>query len=218
MNWSKNLYFGNRMTEAENIIENNKIDFAEGEVTSLLLKPEESGDEILSGFSGALIPSKPSSFPWLNVKENVKSFNNNLTDDELDNLVSLVGLEGYEDHFPNNKSIGFRFRISFARALAINPKVILIDNPIHELALRRRLEIYSLIRNAASEKNVAIIFAVKSVSDSIRLSDKIIVRGGNNKELSLVKKIFIDEEERRNLKYQIDIQDYFSVSELNDIL
>ena len=85
------------------------------------------------------LSEEPSSFPWLNVRHNLmfasEINSNNGIEKNINNIISLVGLNGYENHFPDNASIGFRFRISLARALIINPKFILIDDSLKEAGL-----------------------------------------------------------------------------------
>ena len=126
------------------------------------------------------IPEKPSSFPWMNVKQNIqfsieiKNDNQNIQE-KINDLISLVGIEGYEDHFPNDKSLGFRFRISFARALAVNPKIILLDEPFLYLHGETRKEIISLVKNLTEQLHLTILFTSTNINDSISTSNKVIV-------------------------------------------
>jgi len=118
------------------------------------------------------IPSLPSSFPWLSVKENV-SFYSELNETRIDEIIDLVGLHGYENHFPHDRSEGFRFRISLGRALAINPGIIIIDEPFNNLNTDTRKEIYSLVRSVFEEKSIPFIFGTTNITEAIYLSDKI---------------------------------------------
>ncbi|MBD3410919.1 MAG: ATP-binding cassette domain-containing protein, partial [Ignavibacteriales bacterium] len=83
----------------------------------------------------ALIPSTPSSFPWMNARENVEfalkatGVESEAREAKADEALKIVGLEGYEFHTPDNASVGFRFRIALARAVAVDPKFILLDEP-----------------------------------------------------------------------------------------
>ena len=160
------------------------------------------------------IPTKPSSFPWLNVRENIAFNLKNIDDNNLKSIVKLVGLEGYEDHFPNNDSFGFRFRISLARAIINNPELILIDESISTLPLKRKLELYSLLRKVASEKRIPILYSTSTVSEAIRLSDKIILLDQSPTKIISEKTILIDEEKRVNDKTTFSISDYFSEDEI----
>ncbi len=120
----------------------------------------------------AYIPEKPSSLPWMNVEENIRFAASN-NDADVKELIDLVGLNGYEDHHPHNDSQGFQFRISLARALAVNPDCILLDDPFKRMDSVTKDEIYEVLRKSQDKYNAAFILATTNVSEAIYLSDKI---------------------------------------------
>lgn len=124
------------------------------------------------------IPSEPSSFPWLSVRENIIYGLDEVNKESIDTIVNLVGLDGYEDHYADNKSMGFRFRISLARSLAHNPYCICIDEPFNRMDQLTRIEIYQLIRKINKETNHTILIATTNITEAIYLSDKIFLMGG----------------------------------------
>jgi ABC-type nitrate/sulfonate/bicarbonate transport system ATPase subunit len=136
------------------------------------LEKETSGKIENTSKRIAYIPSKPSSFPWLNVQNNIEYGLENSNKD-VSKFIKLVGLEGYEDHYPHNKSEGFRFRIALGRALANNPDVIVIDEPFNKLNSLTKQEIYLLVRKIIVETSVKIIFGTANITEAIFLSDKI---------------------------------------------
>jgi ABC-type nitrate/sulfonate/bicarbonate transport system ATPase subunit len=121
------------------------------------------------------IPENPSSFPWLNVKENIEfglkepAVNN----DKVSNLISVVGLTGYEDHVPHNKSTGFRFRIALARALAAGPALVLIDDSFKNMKLLTKKELYDLVVRIKEELKINFLIATTNIHEAILLSDEI---------------------------------------------
>ncbi len=128
------------------------------------------------------IPEKPSSFPWLSVKENVRfgqssnsSSGLSARDSEIfhKELIDIVGLSGYEDHFPHNESLGFRFRISLARALAAAPEIILLDDPFKRMNSETKDEIYELVRQVLDKYKITFILATTNISEAVYLSNKI---------------------------------------------
>jgi len=126
-----------------------------------------------------LIPEHPSSFPWLDVEQNVKfavTFKNN-NPEEIDNKVReailFTGLDGYEAHFPDDNSLGFRFRISVARAIAAGTKILLLDEPLRNLHGETKKEIFNLIKEISQKFDITIIIASTNINDAILLSDKI---------------------------------------------
>lgn len=160
------------------------------------------------------IPTKPSSFPWLNVRENVTFNLKNVDDNNLKSIIKFVSLEGYEDHFPNNDSIGFRFRISLALAIINNPELILIDESISTLPLKRKLELFRLLRKVISEKGIPILYSTSAVSEAIRLSDKIVLIDQLPSNIVHEKTIVIDEEKRVDDKTIFSISDHFTTEEI----
>ena len=145
----------------------------------------------------AFIPTKPSSFPWVNVYGNIK-FTTNMNDEEISEIIELVGLEGYEDHYPHNKSEGFRFRISLGRALAYKPEVIVIDEPFNNLNSITKEEVYLMLRNVKETKNITVIFGSTNITEAIFLSDKIFVMKKNPGEI--VEQIEITFSKKRNIE------------------
>jgi ABC-type nitrate/sulfonate/bicarbonate transport system ATPase subunit len=120
-----------------------------------------------------LIPEKPSSFPWMNVKQNIE-FGLNLSKNKkysVDDLISLTGLTGYGDHHPDNKSFGFRFRISLARAMALNPSLILIDDSFKLMKKETKEEIHQLIYDISFSEKINFIIATTNLVEAIQLSD-----------------------------------------------
>jgi len=139
------------------------------------------------------IPEKASSFPWLSVKQNIEfAFklrqNDTIkTDVSTDEIIYLVGLKGYEDHIPHNKSLGFRFRISLARALALEPLIVLLDDPLKSMDSETKEEIIDLLKTISQQLKIVIVYATANVSESIKISNTIFLMKG--KPGSIIKKI-----------------------------
>lgn len=132
----------------------------------------------------AYIPEKPSSFPWLNVKENISLVqkirkNESEKKQSAEHFISLVGLSGYEDYTPANKSHGFRFRISLAQALASYPKLILLDDCFKKMAEETRVELYQLTRKINEEFEIPFLLASTNVNEALLLSTKVFLMKSN---------------------------------------
>jgi len=142
-----------------------------GEVLLLGKKYENPSGKI------AYLPEKPSHFPWLNVKENIKLISQmrdvKLPVENINKIISLVGLSGYEDHVPNKKSLGFRFRAALGRALAVNPKIILLDDVFKSIETETKDELYAMLRDIKKELKLTFLLASANVTETIILSDQI---------------------------------------------
>lgn len=130
-----------------------------------------------------LIPSKPASFPWLNVKENILFGLKSYDESKLKKIIEFVGLDGYELHIPNNKSYGFRLRILLAQALIRNSSLILLDEPFTIFDAQSREEILILVNKIKQEFEVSFLLATTNISDAIFLSDKIYLMKKNPGEI-----------------------------------
>lgn len=129
------------------------------------------------------MPGKPSSFPWLDVYNNIKLGLTNCDDTEILNLIGLVGLEGYEHYFPNNNSFGFRFRVALARALANSSHTIIIDEPFLLMDVQTKMEILLLIRKINRLKKVSFLLTTTNITEAVFLSDIIYLMKKNPGEI-----------------------------------
>lgn len=145
------------------------------------IEPQTSGIKKLSGdeynnTDGTIvyIPENPSSLPWLNVKENIefilKHKRLNKDDEHIKKILRDVELTGYENHFPNDTSYGFRFRIALARALIIQPKIILLDEPFIRMSSGTKTEIFALLKSICKNYQIVIILATINIVESLILS------------------------------------------------
>ncbi len=136
---------------------------------------QQSGGEIINstGQKIIFIPTEPSSFPWFSVRKNISLGLSKIDEAEISRLIGLVGLEGYENYYPQNNSYGFRFRISLARSLAHKPGVILLDEPFNQMDIQTKKEIYLLIRNINATKKTTFILATTNITEALFLSNKI---------------------------------------------
>lgn len=132
----------------------------------------------------AFIPTLPSSLLWLTVKENLElvfKINSQKIDEELINqVIKIVNLDGYDNFIPNKNSIGFRLRISLARAIINRPFFILLDEPFSKLDHDTKNELYQLLKEIKNKLNITFILATSSISEAIELSDKILIFNPNN--------------------------------------
>ncbi len=119
------------------------------------------------------IPSKPSSFTWLTVRENLLYVDPQLSKEQINGLTTLVGLDGYEDYIPDNKSLGFRFRISLANAIASKAKILLIDESFSNVDAKTKEEILQLLIDINSKTKLTVIFATSNITEAVLLSDVI---------------------------------------------
>lgn len=92
-------------------------------------------------------------------------------------LLKLVGLESHANHYPSEMSGGQKQRVGIARALAIDPKLLLMDEPFGALDALTREYLQGELQRICAERNLTILFVTHSIDEAIFLSDRIIVMG-----------------------------------------
>jgi len=93
-------------------------------------------------------------------------------------LVELVGLRGYETHYPHELSGGMRQRVNLARALAIDPEILLMDEPFAALdALTREVMQRELLR-IWEKRRKTVVFITHQIDEAAYLADRVVALGG----------------------------------------
>ena len=95
--------------------------------------------------------------------------------ERVSELIELVGLSGMERRYPNELSGGQRQRVAFARALAPEPRLLLLDEPFAAIDAKVRLELRTWLREMISRVGITSIFVTHDQSEAIEVADQIIV-------------------------------------------
>ncbi len=94
---------------------------------------------------------------------------------KVDELLSLVQLEGLGERYPAELSGGQRQRVAFARALAISPKVLLLDEPFGALDAQVRVELRDWLRRLHNEQHVTTLLVTHDQAEAMEVSDQVVV-------------------------------------------
>lgn len=120
-------------------------------------------------------------FPHMSVYENIefglkmKNINKKTRKDKVNELLKLVKLSGYENKYPSELSGGQKQRVAIARTLAINPKVLLLDEPFSNLDINLRNEMREFVLNLQKKLYITTILVTHDKEEALIMSDKIAV-------------------------------------------
>lgn len=131
-------------------------------------------------------------FPWLTVKKNVE-FGlrlKNLPEDEIEEIamkyIRMVDLEKFTNVYPKELSGGMKQRVAIARAYAVNPEVLLMDEPFGALDAQTRTQLQSELLKTWQEERKTCFFITHDVEEAIILAQRVVImsaRPGRIKEI-----------------------------------
>jgi sulfate/thiosulfate transport system ATP-binding protein len=120
-------------------------------------------------------------FKHLNVRDNVafglKIRKKSKTEikEKVDNLLEVVGLAGFQTRYPNQLSGGQRQRMALARALAVDPEVLLLDEPFGALDAKVREDLRAWLRRLHDEVHVTTVLVTHDQAEALDVADRIAV-------------------------------------------
>jgi ABC-type nitrate/sulfonate/bicarbonate transport system ATPase subunit len=161
----------------------------------------------------------PCLLPWRTVRENIELVFENqkaISKTQIDELLNLMQLENYADAYPKQLSEGMKRRVSIIRAFAINPDLLLMDEPFVSLDAPMAREVRELLQQLWQNRPHTVLFVTHDLREAIALADKLIFL--TSRPMRVLKEIDItmprenrDTQNVENFRKQL-IQNY---SELN---
>jgi NitT/TauT family transport system ATP-binding protein len=128
-----------------------------------------------------MVFQEESTFPWRSVTENV-AFPLELIGmpkaqrlERARHFIALVGLNGFENRYPNELSGGMRQRVSLARTLASEPKILLMDEPFAALDEQTRLLLGDKVLQIQQELKQTTLLITHNITEAVQMSDRILV-------------------------------------------
>jgi NitT/TauT family transport system ATP-binding protein len=118
-------------------------------------------------------------FPWLTVEGNIGFGLSSLSPADrqrrIAHYVALVGLQGFEKTYPRDLSGGMKQRVEVARALAVNPDMLFLDEPFGALDSITRLIMRGELLRIWEAERKTIIFVTHDIDEAVQLADRVVV-------------------------------------------
>lgn len=156
-------------------------------IFSCLLKPT-SGKILINNMGvkkpfkdGALILQDFGLFPWKTVYENIavglriRGFKKESINSITCSMIKKLGLEGFEHFYPTQLSGGMQQKVGFARVLALNPRILFMDEPFSSLDAISREEMQNFLLNIWLKEKLTILLVTHNIEEAVFLGKKIVV-------------------------------------------
>lgn len=193
------------------ILDNIDLELREGEIVSLLGASGSGKSTLLRIIAGLISPSQgqvvyrdrpmvglnpgvaiafqsAALYPWLTVLENVelglkaKGIAPKVRQQKAIEMIDLIGLDGFENAYPKELSGGMRQRVGFARALAVEPELLCMDEPFSALDVLTAENLRAELLDLWMEHRIptkAILIVTHGIEEAVTLSDRMLVLGRN---------------------------------------
>lgn len=152
-------------------------------------------------------------FPWLKVKDNIKfgasSMMSRLEKErECARYIELVGLQGFEKSYPHQLSGGMQQRVSIARSLIENPKLLLLDEPFGALDALTRMNMQQETLRIWSKEKTTMILVTHDIDEAIYLGSRIIILSSRPGKIREVIRVDLPRPRKRTGKEFADLRNY----------
>jgi len=120
-------------------------------------------------------------FPNMTVRQNIafglkmRRMPQKRVDDRVQEIVRLIGLTGWEQHYPSQLSGGQQQRVALGRAIAIKPNVLLLDEPLSALDAKIRIRLRTVIKRLQEELGITMIYVTHDQEEALALADRVVI-------------------------------------------
>ena len=120
-------------------------------------------------------------FPWLSLRDNIvfglrmHAPSRKIDWHRVDEMIGVMGLQGFEKHRPYQLSGGMQQRVAIARALVMTPRVLLMDEPFGALDAQTRQDMQEFLLDLWGRIRATIVFITHDIDEAILLGDRLVV-------------------------------------------
>ncbi len=162
-----------------------------------------------------------SCFPWRTVRDNVgialelKGISGAEAEKRISQVLKIVGLNGFEDYYPNQISGGMKQRVAIARAFCVESDLLILDEPFGSLDAQTRYLMQSEVLKIWEKMKRTVVFITNNIEEAVFLADRLIVF--SNAPAKIIKEVDIGLPRPRILTHPDFLSIRSAVSKLSDI-
>ena len=153
-------------------------------------------------------------FPWRSVKKNItygleeRGVPPGIRNDRAAELIEMVGLTGFEKHYPHQLSGGMKQRAAIARALAVNPELLLMDEPFSALDAQIRMDMQVELSRIYERTAQSFLYITHYIPEAVFLADRVVVMGGRPGRIQSVVSIDLPRPREEQVKVSPEFVEY----------
>jgi len=142
-------------------------------------------------------------FPWRTVRGNIRfgldrpACECSDCEARVRELIDLVGLDGFEDAYPKELSGGMKQRVGIARALAVDPETLLMDEPFASVDARTRDRLHAELLDIWTRTEQTIVFVTHDIDEAVTLADRVVVMDADPGTVQSIVTVDIDRPRQR---------------------
>lgn len=191
-------------------------------ITSGLLEADSGTvrfTEIVSGHEPrmSIVFQETGLFPWRSVHDNIafgletSGIPTAEREERIRHYIELVGLQGFESSFPHQLSGGMRQRVGIARALAIEPDLLLMDEPFSALDAQTRTIMQEELVTLWEKTRLTTLYVTHNIQEAVMLADRVVLLSRRPGRISSILEITIPRSERSKPEYAEEIAEYIRI-------
>ncbi|GAA6292904.1 ABC transporter ATP-binding protein [Enterocloster asparagiformis] len=144
----------------------------------------------------AFVFQEPSSFPWLNVEQNIeigmkiKKIPEKERKERVERMISLMGLEQFRKSYASQLSVSTEQRMVIARAFAMNPDLLLMDEPYGQMDIKMRFYLEDEVIRLWRETGTTVIFITHNIEEAVYMAERILIL--SNKPATVKEEVLVD--------------------------
>jgi NitT/TauT family transport system ATP-binding protein len=153
---------------------------------------------------------KANLMPWRSVRENItlplelKHISKPVADQQAQELIDLVGLEGFEDSLPRDLSGGMEQRVAIARALVYDPRILLLDEPFGALDALTRERMGSELLRIWQARRKTVLMVTHAIPEAVFLADRVLVLSPRPGNIRLDMQVDLPRPREEGMRYSIE--------------